>query len=400
MINVAVFGYGTVGSGVAEVIDDNNRLISERIGDQISVKYILDIREFPGDKNESKIVHDVNIVLDDPEIDIICETMGGTKFAYPYTKSALEKGKSVCTSNKELVAAYGPELLETAKAHNCSYLFEASVGGGIPIIRPMNTALAPEHIEKIVGILNGTTNYMLTKMSREGTSYDEVLKEAQDKGYAERNPEADVEGYDACRKIAILSSLMTGKTVNYESIYTEGITKLTGTDFEYAKKLGKSIKLLAIAENKEEGLSAMVAPFMIGQDHPLNGVNDVFNAIYITGNKVDDLMFYGRGAGMLPTASAVVSDVVECAKNIGRNISFTWTDEKAVLADAKNTVRSFFVRVKENFTADAKALFGDMTEVDAKDGEYAFITAEMSEREFDDKIVKLEGVLNIIRVEE
>ena len=400
MINVAVFGYGTVGSGVAEVIDDNNRLISERIGDQISVKYILDIREFPGDKNESKIVHDVNIVLDDPEIDIICETMGGTKFAYPYTKSALEKGKSVCTSNKELVAAYGPELLETAKAHNCSYLFEASVGGGIPIIRPMNTALAPEHIEKIVGILNGTTNYMLTKMSREGTSYDEVLKEAQDKGYAERNPEADVEGYDACRKIAILSSLMTGKTVNYESIYTEGITKLTGTDFEYAKKLGKSIKLLAIAENKEEGLSAMVAPFMIGQDHPLNGVNDVFNAIYITGNKVDDLMFYGRGAGMLPTASAVVSDVVECAKNIGRNISFTWTDEKAVLADAKNTVRSFFVRVKENFTADAKALFGDITEVDAKDGEYAFITAETSEREFDDKIVKLEGVLNIIRVEE
>ena len=304
MINVAVFGYGTVGSGVAEVIDDNNRLISERIGDQISVKYILDIREFPGDKNESKIVHDVNIVLDDPEIDIICETMGGTKFAYPYTKSALEKGKSVCTSNKELVAAYGPELLETAKAHNCSYLFEASVGGGIPIIRPMNTALAPEHIEKIVGILNGTTNYMLTKMSREGTSYDEVLKEAQDKGYAERNPEADVEGYDACRKIAILSSLMTGKTVNYESIYTEGITKLTGTDFEYAKKLGKSIKLLAIAENKEEGLSAMVAPFMIGQDHPLNGVNDVFNAIYVTGNKVDDVMFYGKGAGMLPTASA------------------------------------------------------------------------------------------------
>ncbi len=400
MINVAVFGYGTVGSGVAEVIDDNNRLISERIGDQISVKYILDIREFPGDKNESKIVHDVNIVLDDPEIDIICETMGGTKFAYPYTKSALEKGKSVCTSNKELVAAYGPELLETAKAHNCSYLFEASVGGGIPIIRPMNTALAPEHIEKIVGILNGTTNYMLTKMSREGTSYDEVLKEAQDKGYAERNPEADVEGYDACRKIAILSSLMTGKTVNYESIYTEGITKLTGTDFEYAKKLGKSIKLLAIAENKEEGLSAIVAPFMIGQDHPLNGVNDVFNAIYITGNKVDDLMFYGRGAGMLPTASAVVSDVVECAKNIGRNISFTWTDEKAALADTKNTVRSFFVRVKENFKADAKALFGDMTEVDAKDGEYAFITAEMSEREFDDKIVKLEGVLNIIRVEE
>ncbi|MBP5744688.1 MAG: homoserine dehydrogenase, partial [Lachnospiraceae bacterium] len=284
MIKVAVFGYGTVGSGVVDVIDDNNELISKRIGDDICVKYILDIRDFPGDRNEAKIVHDVNVVIDDPEVSIICETMGGTKFAYPYTKSALEKGKSVCTSNKELVAAYGPELLETAKANNCSYLFEASVGGGIPIIRPMNTSLAPEHIEKITGILNGTTNYMLTKMAREGSNYDDVLKEAQDKGYAERNPEADVEGYDACRKIAILSSLMTGKTVNYENIYTEGITKLTALDFEYAAKLDRSIKLLAIAEDKGGKLAAMVAPFMIGKEHPLNGVNDVFNAIYVTGN--------------------------------------------------------------------------------------------------------------------
>ena len=400
MIKVAVFGYGTVGSGVVQVIDDNNRLISDRIGDEIEVKYILDIRDFPGDKNEKKIVHDVNIVLDDPEINIICETMGGTRVAYTYTKSALEKGKSVCTSNKELVAAYGPELLETAKAHNCSYLFEASVGGGIPIIRPMNTSLAPDKIEKITGILNGTTNYMLTKMSKDGSSYEDVLKQAQDLGYAESNPEADVEGYDACRKIAILASLMTGKTVNYEKIYTEGITKITAKDFEYAKKLDKAIKLLAIAENKDGELTAMVAPFMIGDEHPLNGVNGVFNGIFVTGNMVNDLMFYGSGAGKLPTASAVVSDVIECARTLGRNIPFIWNDEQASLADCKDSVRSFFVRVKDSSKDEAKSLFGDVTEVDAVAGEYAFITSKMSERSFDDKIVKLTGVINIIRVED
>ena len=399
MIKVAVYGYGTVGSGVVQVIDDNNKLISERIGDEIEVKYILDIRDFPGDKNEKKIVHDVNIILDDPEIKIICETMGGTKAAYPYTRSALEKGISVCTSNKELVAAYGPQLLEIAKANNCSYLFEASVGGGIPIIRPMNTSLAPDHIEKIMGILNGTTNYMLTKMSRDGSSYEDVLKEAQDLGYAEHNPEADVEGYDACRKIAILASLMTGKTVNYEDIYTEGITKITTKDLEYAARAGRSIKLLAIAENTNGGLTAIVAPFMIGADHPLNGVNDVFNAVYVTGNMVDDLMFYGRGAGKLPTASAVVSDVVELARNIGRNIPYTWKDEKIRPADVKESERRFFVRVADDHKAQAVELFGNVEEIGPEPGEYAFITGIMSERAFDDKIVKLAGVRSIIRVE-
>jgi homoserine dehydrogenase len=241
---------------------------------------------------------------------------------------------------------------------------------------------------------------MLTKMAREGSNYDDVLKEAQDKGYAERNPEADVEGYDACRKIAILSSLMTGKTVNYENIYTEGITKLTALDFEYAAKLDRSIKLLAIAEDKDGKLAAMVAPFMIGREHPLNGVNDVFNAIYVTGNKVDDVMFYGKGAGMLPTASAVVSDVVECARNMGRNISFAWSDEKAPLADFKDNERSFFVRIKQNAKDEAKEMFADAKEVEATVGEYAFVTAKMSEREFDDKIVKLSDVINIIRIEE
>lgn len=400
MIQVAVFGYGTVGSGVVQVIDDNNELISKRVGDQVNVKYILDLRDFPGDKNEAKVVHDVNVILDDPEVAIICETMGGVRPAYQFSKDALLKGKCVCTSNKELVAAHGPELLEVAKANNCSYLFEASVGGGIPIIRPMNTSLAPEHIDKIMGILNGTTNYMLTKMSREGASYDEVLKEAQDLGYAERNPEADVEGYDACRKIAILSSLMTGKTVNYEDIYTEGITKITARDFEYAKKLGKSIKLLAIAENKEDKLTAMVAPFMIGADHALNGVNDVFNAVYVTGNMVDDVMFYGRGAGKLPTASAVVSDVIECARNLGTTLPCVWSDEKVVVADFKEKERKFFVRVAMEKRSNVLNQVGPISEIRVCDEEFAFVTAAMSEKAFEEKIKKLDGVLSVIRVED
>jgi len=400
MIQVAVFGYGTVGSGVVQVIDDNNELIAKRVGDKLNVKYILDLRDFPGDKNEAKVVHDVNVILDDPEVAIICETMGGVKPAYAFTKSALEKGKSVCTSNKELVANHGPELIKVAKANNCNYLFEASVGGGIPIIRPMNSSLAPEHIDKIMGILNGTTNYMLTKMSKEGASYDDVLKNAQDLGYAERNPEADVEGYDACRKIAILSSLMTGKNVKYEDIYTEGITKITTKDFEYAKKLGKSIKLLAIADNKGDELTAMVAPFMIGAEHPLNGVNDVFNAVYVTGNMLDDVMFYGRGAGKLPTASAVVSDVIECARNLDRWLPCVWEDEDVKLADMKAAQRKFFVRVSMENRGSVLNQMGPITEVRICDEEFGFITAQMAESEFDAKIKNIEGVLSVIRVEE
>ena len=400
MIQVAVFGYGTVGSGVVQVIDDNNELIAKRIGDKLNVKYILDLRDFPGDKNEAKVVHDVNIILDDPEVSIVCETMGGVKPAYSFTKSALEKGKSVCTSNKELVANHGPELIQVAKANNCNYLFEASVGGGIPIIRSMNTALAQEHLDKIMGILNGTTNYMLTKMSKEGASYADVLKNAQDLGYAERNPEADVEGYDACRKIAILSSLMTGKNVNYEDIYTEGITKISTMDFEYAKKLGKSIKLIAMAENKESGLTAMVAPFMIGADHALNGVNDVFNAVYVTGNMLDDAMFYGRGAGKLPTASAVVADVIDCARNKNNWIPCIWDDEKVVLADVKDSVRKFFVRVSMENRGSVLNQMGPITEVRICDEEFGFITAAMQEKDFDEKIKNIDGVLSVIRVEE
>ena len=233
MINVAVLGYGTVGSGVVEVIEQNKALVNKKSAEELNVKYILDLRDFPGDPYENKVVHDVNVILNDDEVSIVCEVMGGVGAAYQFTKQALEKGKSVCTSNKELVAKHGPELLELAKANNCNYLFEASVGGGIPIIRPINDCLTAEKIESITGILNGTTNYILSKMEKEGADFADVLKEAQDKGYAERNPEADVEGHDACRKIAILSSLMMGKNVDSEKVFTEGITKITVDDYIY-----------------------------------------------------------------------------------------------------------------------------------------------------------------------
>ena len=278
-------------------------------------------RIFPGDPYEDKIVHDVEVILNDPEVQIICETMGGLKPAYEFTKRALMSGKSVCTSNKELVATYGPELIQIAHEHTCNYLFEASVGGGIPIIRPLNYSLTAEKIDAISGILNGTTNYILTKMEREGAAFEEVLKEAQEKGYAERNPEADIEGYDACRKIAILSSLMCGKNVRYQDIYTEGITKITADDFKYAKVMDCTIKLLGLAKEENGGLYAMVSPFLISKNHPLSMVNDVFNAVCVHGNMLGDSMYYGRGAGKLPTASAVVSDVVDCARHIGKIIT-------------------------------------------------------------------------------
>ena len=319
MIHVAVLGYGTVGSGVVEVIETNKEAIDKRAAAKLNIKYILDLRDFPGDPYEDKVVHDFNIIMNDPEVTVICETMGGLHPAYEFSRQALLAGKSVCTSNKELVANHGPELIRIARENHCNYLFEASVGGGIPIIRPLNYSLTAEKIDSITGILNGTTNYILTKMDKEGADFEEVLKEAQEKGYAERNPEADVEGYDACRKIAILSSLMCGKNVNYEEIYTEGITKITAADFLYAKQMDKSIKLLAMSRDREDGFFAMVAPFMISRSHPLYSVSGVFNAIYVHGNMLGDSMYYGRGAGKLPTASAVVSDVVDCARHQGQD---------------------------------------------------------------------------------
>lgn len=402
MLNVAVFGYGTVGSGVVEVIEKNSEMVNKKAGEDIRVKYVLDLRDFPGDPIQDRIVHDVNVILDDPDVSIICETMGGVEPAYTFTKKALLSGKSVCTSNKELVANHGPELIALAKENKCNYLFEASVGGGIPIIRPLNYSLTPEKIEGITGILNGTTNYILTKMAREGADFADVLKEAQEKGYAEKNPEADVEGYDACRKIAILSSLMSGKNVRYEDIYTEGITKITPEDFAYAKKLNMSIKLLAMSKDVGGDYFAMVSPFLISNEHPLHGVNDVFNAVFVHGNMLGDSMYYGRGAGKLPTASAVVSDVIDCARHIGKTIMCFWDAENANLMSIDNIERKFFVRMKSGAEDMAKAQFGSvqLLHVDGLDGEFGFVTAEMKEKEFAQKAAACgEAFISRIRLE-
>lgn len=399
MIQVAVMGYGTVGSGVVEVIEKNKDEINKKSGEEINIKYILDLRDFPGDPYENKVVHDVEMILNDPEVKIICETMGGLKPAYDFTKRALLGGKSVCTSNKELVATHGPELIQIAHENKCNYLFEASVGGGIPIIRPLNYSLTAEKIDGITGILNGTTNYILTKMDKEGAGFEEVLKEAQEKGYAERNPEADVEGYDACRKIAILSSLMSGKNVRYEDIYTEGITKITAADFKYAKQMDKSIKLLAMSRDTEKGFFAMVAPFMISREHPLYSVNGVFNAVYVHGNMLGDSMYYGRGAGKLPTASAVVSDVVDCARHQGKTIMCFWDEENVDVTDLSSAERKFFVRVRDDQREAAMAAFGSLAEVNVGIvKEFAFMTQVMSEKEFNEKIEKAGGCLNRIRI--
>lgn len=403
MICVAVLGYGTVGSGVVEVIESNNQAVSAKAGEEMHVKYILDLRDFPGDPYEDKVVHDFNLILNDPEVSVVCEVMGGTGAAYQFTKQCLEAGKSVCTSNKELVAKHGAELLGIARSKNCSYMFEASVGGGIPIIRPINKALTAEKLETISAILNGTTNYILTKMEREGADYGETLKKAQELGYAERNPEADVEGYDACRKIAILSSLMVGKNVDSEKIYTEGITKITAADFDYARAAGMTIKLLATSQAGEDGsVLAMVAPALIPREHPLAVVNDVFNGVFVTGNMLGDVMFYGRGAGKLPTASAVVSDVIDCARHIGRSsIVCIWEKEEAELTDISGTEKAFFIRGKADAGAEIEAAFpgGRVLTAEGRTEDFGYLTPVMKERDFEEKYAALGNrVLNRIRV--
>lgn len=402
MIKIAVLGYGTVGSGVVEVIEKNKDMVNKKAGEELSIKYILDLRDFPGDPYENKVVHDYQTIVNDPEIQIICETMGGTGAAYEFTKQALQVGKSVCTSNKELVAAHGPELLTMAKEHKCNYLFEASVGGGIPIIRPLNYSLTAEKIESITGILNGTTNYILSKMEKEGADFDAVLKRAQEKGYAERNPEADVEGYDACRKIAILSSLMLGENVDYRKVYTEGITKITATDFAYAKEMDMSIKLLAMSKEVGDETLAMVAPFMISADHPLHMVNGVFNAVFVHGNMLGDSMYYGKGAGKLPTASAVVSDVIDCARHIGKVIMCFWDAADAKLMNVEEAENKFFFRVKSGNGEKVKAVFGEVKSVklSGMDEEEAFVTSLMKEKDFTEKYEKIADICvgNRIRV--
>ena len=405
MISIAVLGYGTVGSGVVEVLEKNKDVINQRAGDEISVKYVLDLRDFPGDPIQEKIVHDIDVIINDPEVQIGVEVMGGVEPAYTFGKRCLEAGKSVATSNKALVAKHGATLLSIAREREINFLFEASVGGGIPIIRALNSSLTADRIEEITGILNGTTNYMLTKMFYEGAQYDEVLKEAQDNGFAERNPEADVEGYDACRKIAILSSLISGHQVDFEDIYTEGITQITKEDMMYAKEMKMTIKLLASSKRDGDHLHAIVAPALLGNEHPLYSVNGVFNAVFVNGNMLGDAMFYGSGAGKLPTASAVVADVVDEAKHLHRNIMTMWKNEKLELLPIEDTEKRFFVRIsgdEKMRREETEAAFGAVTFVRAEglENEFGIITEVMTEGAYRKIAEKFEGILHMIRVEE
>ena len=405
MINIAVLGYGTVGSGVVEVIRTNHELINKRAGEEIKIKYVLDLREFPGDPVEEILVHDFEQIVNDPEVRIVVEVMGGTGAAYTFTKRALEAGKSACTSNKALVAQYGPELMEIAKEKKINFLFEASCGGGIPIIRAINGSLTADEIDEVSGILNGTTNYMLDKMITEGADFNTVLKEAQEKGYAEADPTADVEGQDACRKIAILSSLAYGKFLNFENVYTEGITKITPEDMEYAREMGRSIKLLGTSKKLgDDSFYALVAPFLVGQENPLYGVKGVFNSIFVHGNMLGDAMFYGSGAGKLPTASAVAADVVEAAKHLHDTIPNNWSNEEMTLMEPDSVEGRFFVRVKDTSLDEVDKAFGKVEAViepDSLPEEFGFITRLMTQGEYKARVKALgENVLGMIRVKD
>ncbi|MCR5797761.1 MAG: homoserine dehydrogenase [Eubacterium sp.] len=398
-MNVAVLGYGTIGAGVVKVIQTNSEVLKKNTGKDVQVTRVLDLRDFPGDPVQDILTHDYNDILNDDNIDIIVETMGGTKPAFEFVKNALLKGKSVCSSNKELVAAHGAELIAIAKEKSVNFFFEASVGGGIPIIRPLIDCITADEITQINGILNGTTNFILTKMANEGAEFAEVLKVAQELGYAEKDPTADVEGFDACRKIAILTSLAYGQQVNYEDIYTEGITKITPEDFAYAKKIGSAVKIFGTSRKVDGKVYAMVAPQIVDNANPLYSVNDVFNAICVTGNMLGDAMFYGAGAGMLPTASAVVADVVMAVRHINDNININWEPQPLEIAPFGEMSNRFFVRVQEKSKNDVESVFGEVQWIDAGiSGECGFITKEIKEADFADMYEKLEGTITRIRV--
>lgn len=402
MIQVAIMGYGTIGSGVAEVLEQNREKIAEAVGEEVVLKYVLDLRDFPDSPVADKIIHDFKVIEEDPEVSIVVETMGGLNPSYPFVKACLLAGKNVTTSNKALVAAYGTELLEIAREKSVNFMFEASVGGGIPIIRPLYRCLNGEKIEEITGILNGTTNYILTKMDKCGATFESALKEAQDLGYAERNPEADVEGHDTCRKIAILTAMATGHEVNYEDIYTEGITKITDVDFRYAEKMGASVKLFGTSQIDGDKVHAWVAPVMIGKDHPLYMVSDVFNGILVEGNMLGTSMYYGSGAGKLPTASAVVADIIEEAQNLKSNVRLGWDAKRLEIEPMLSSRHRYFVRVAGTLADKEKTVeeaFGEVEKIVLDGtGEFAFVTEEMPEATFMAKKAELEAeVLQFIR---
>lgn len=396
MINIAVLGYGTVGSGVVEVLDRNKDVVTEHAEQEINVKYVLDLRDFPGDPIQEKIVHDFNVILEDPEIKIVVEVMGGVEPAFTFTKQALQAGKSVVTSNKELVARHGAELLQIAKEKNINFLFEASVGGGIPIIRPLYSSLTADHITEILGIMNGTTNYILTKMFEEGAQFEDVLSQAQALGYAERNPSADVDGFDAGRKIAILTSLTNDKFVHFEDIYTEGITKITADDFVYIKKMNQNVKLLAYSKKTDEGLYVMVSPFLLDASHPLYNVYDVFNAVYVKSDMLGETMYYGKGAGKLPTASAVVSDVVDAVRHLNVAIKMTLSLDGMTLLSFDNFECPFFVRIKSEKLEEAKKLLPVIDVIDAGiEGEIGIVTDVLTQKDFSEAASKLDIITRI-----
>ena len=393
MVKAAIMGFGVVGSGVYEILTKNAESISKKAGEEIEVKYILDIRDFSSHEAAHLFTKNFDDILNDNEVKLVIEVMGGLNPAYDYTKKALLAGKNVITSNKELVATHGTELLKIAKEKNVNYMFEASVGGGIPIIRPMNVCMAANNIKEIYGILNGTTNFILTKMFAEGESFDDALAEAQRLGYAERNPEADVEGFDACRKIAILASLASGKYINYKDILTEGITKITKTDVYFAEENGYVIKLIGYANLSDGKVFARVSPMLIPLSCQLSGVNDVFNAVLLDSDFLGEAVFYGRGAGMLPTASAVCADVIDCAKHVNINRSISWIDEgNDFIVKAEDTINKYFVRTSDASLAEN---FADCRILGEKDGETVFITNEINEKEF---LKVAEGKCSFIRV--
>ncbi len=391
-MKIAIMGYGTVGSGVAEVLDKNADIICKRLGGEpLEIKRILDLRDFPGDRFERAMTKDFNDILNDPEIAVVAETMGGIHPAFEFTMQLLQAGKSVATSNKELVAQKGLELLEAAEANNANYLFEASVGGGIPVIRPMAQCLAANHIEGVAGILNGTTNFILTKMIEDGMAFADALALAQRKGYAEKDPTADIEGHDACRKVCILASLAFGKHVYPNQVETEGIKNITLEDVAYAASAGGVIKLLGqIRQIDEDRIAAFVSPAIVFNGSQLASVDGVFNAVLIRGDMVGDVCFYGRGAGKLPTASAVAADMMDCAKHVHRKKIFGWgPGNEDYVIDYKVTLKmSFYVRAKAAQT-QIQSVFDEvkfLTRTGQPSDETAFITDEMTQNELDEKL--------------
>lgn len=400
MINLAIMGYGTVGSGVYEIAQKNAQSIQRKSGQEIRVARILDLRDFPDHPQPELFTKDFNDILDDPQINVVAEVIGGITPAYDYTKAALMAGKSVVTSNKELVATHGTELLALAAQNNVRYMFEASVGGGIPIIHPLTQCLAANELSEITGILNGTTNYILTKMIKKGQSFEEALADAQAKGYAERNPAADVEGHDACRKICILASLAFGKAVDCGRIHTEGITNITLQDVKYAEQLGYVIKLIGYSKREDGKVLCRVSPMLISEDHPLSGVEDVFNAIMVHGDSIGDVMFYGRGAGKLPTASAVMADVIDIVKGDG-SCYYGWSDSSQdFLEDYTQAQVALFVRMGGITRQQVTEIFGDVAFALAEDSskEVIFITPADTERTLQNKIAAMGKPISTIRV--